>query len=208
MCSVRLGRSFLLLALLLAARSGRAGEAPAYPRELDGYRLSATASWGTLRPLVSTLADVRRLLGTPKEEVDLALSPGARYPGDARATQPLLIYAHDKDWDLYVYAVRSDLSTIDRFPVALRDHLGTLELLPRAPRSFAGIDLAARGFSSQRVHAADAGWLDWSDGSGLHYHVYEGKPGPRGRGGTLSRIVYGPSEAQLTALRREVGTKR
>jgi len=43
-----------------------------YPNELPGYRFYATASWKSLEPLISTAADVRRVLGKPTNEVDLS----------------------------------------------------------------------------------------------------------------------------------------
>jgi len=48
-----------------------AEEPTPYPHELEGYRFYQTARWRELKPLVSTLADVRRIMGEPKEQTDI-----------------------------------------------------------------------------------------------------------------------------------------
>jgi len=73
-----------------------------YPNELPGYRFYATAKWKSLEPLISTLADVRKVFGKPTREVDLSqyFEP---YPGDDRAKNPVLTYGID---DRYAACIR------------------------------------------------------------------------------------------------------
>lgn len=197
-----------LLVLLAVALPGCASKTavpedveapPRYPGELKGYEFFATARWRELMPLESTLADVRRVLGEPSSARDLA-HYSEPYPGDDAAIQPVLTY---KDiapgWDLLVYLVRSDLSVNRHYPANVQDRLLSLDLVPRPKRPFTG-EFSER-WSSKEVVAADAGWLAWSDGSGLVYKVYTTRTPHGGAGhGNLNRISYGPSDAQLQAL--------
>lgn len=176
---------------------------PRYPGELPGYQLHADARWRDLIPLESTLADVREVLGEPDEARDLAnyVKP---YPGDHAAIQPVLRYELSDEWSLLVYLVKSDLSVSHDYPAQVQDKLLSLDLIPKSPRSFADVEFPAR-WTRRKVVAADAGWFEYSDGSGLRYQIYTSDT-PHGDDGIgdLNRISYGPSDAQLDAL----GVKR
>lgn len=170
---------------------------PRYPNELPGFEFHASAAWRELVPLVSTLADVRRVLGDPSDVRDIA-HYSAPYPGDDAAVQPVLTYDISPQWDLLVYLVRSDLSVNDRFPPHLQDKLLSLELVPDHDLPFSTEPFAHERWRSSEVMAADAGWTTYEDGSGLAYQVYGGQGG-------LNRIVYGASDVELAA--RGVKTK-
>ncbi len=72
-----------------------------YPNELAAYQFYQNAKWKSLEPLVSTMADVRRLLGEPSEVHDVSQYTKA-YPGDALAKKPVFTYVVDDDWRRYV----------------------------------------------------------------------------------------------------------
>ena len=59
-----LNRLLTLIMTLVLAAASIAGDSP-YPNELPGYEFHATAKWASLRPLISTSADVVALLGHP-----------------------------------------------------------------------------------------------------------------------------------------------
>jgi hypothetical protein len=161
-----------------------------YPNELPGFEFHASAAWRELVPLESTLADVRRVLGPPSDERDIAAYT-APYPGDDAAAQPVLTYDVSPQWDLLVYLVRSNLSVNDRYPTALQDKLLSLELVPDHDLPFSTDALAHERWRSREVMAADAGWTTYEDGTGLAYEVYDG--------GELNRIIYGASDAEAAA---------
>lgn len=163
---------------------------PRYPNELPGYALFGAGPWQQFVPLESTLADVRRVLGEPDDQRDIA-NYVAPYPGDDAAVQPVLTYDLSPQWDLLVYLVRSDLSVNARYPAALQDKLLSLELLPDHDLPFATDAFAHERWRSRKVMAADAGWTTYEDGSGLAYEVYGS--------GELNRIVYGASDAEAAA---------
>lgn len=169
-----------------------------YPNELPGYEFFATASWRELVPLESTLADVRRVLGEPTDARDIAhyVKP---YPGDDAAEQPVLTYDISPEWQLLVYLVKTNMSVRDKYPDHVQDKLLSLDLVPKHEHQFTGS--FSERWTVKKVRAADAGWLEYSDGSGLVYQVYTSKT-PHGgdEPGDLNRISYGPSDAQLQAL--------
>src|SRR5215831_12075374 len=112
----------ILTGLVLAAVSGsqpsgwvQREPAPpdcAYPSELPSFQICAKAPWRVLRPLVSTAADVRRVLGTPTDQGDMA-HYGEPYPGDARAEAPVLAFDGGPHWQVIVYFVKSDARARD-----------------------------------------------------------------------------------------------
>ena len=57
-------------------------------------------------------------------------------------------------------------------------------------------------FHKQHVDAADAGWYEYADGSGLAYEVYTTRT-PYGETlpGDLNRVIYGPSVEQIAQHR-------
>lgn len=167
-----------------------AEQAPRYPNEVPGFEFHADAAWRELVPLESTLADVRRVLGEPDDQRDIA-NYSAPYPGDDKAEQPVLTYDISPQWDLLVYLVRSNLSVNDRYPAALQGKLLSLELVPDDDLPFATDAFVHERWRTREVMAADAGWTTYEDGSGLAYEVYGS--------GELNRIVYGASDAEAAA---------
>jgi len=99
----------LLTALLLVSEGVSVAAPSRYPNELEGFKFQATAKWGTLVPLQSTIAEVRSILGEPRKATDLNdyFSP---YPGDDRAIAPLFEYSWRANWDVYIYFVRRDVA--------------------------------------------------------------------------------------------------
>jgi hypothetical protein len=71
----------LLTSLLLALPTGWSqwnglGGAPKsrYPNEGSAFKFYEAASWRSLEPLVATMGDVRRVLGSPEEANDMSAS--------------------------------------------------------------------------------------------------------------------------------------
>jgi len=143
-----------------------------------------------LRPLVSTSADVRRALGTPTDESDIA-HYGEPYPGDDEAVAPVLTFDGGPDWEILVYLVKSDARARESLSESVRDLLLSIDLLPKHRRPFANVAFPAP-FRKKYVVAADAAWDEYSDGSGLLYQVYTTRT-PYGdeEPGDLNRISYG-----------------
>jgi len=170
------------------------GDGPRFPEQRTDLVPALDTSWNDVVPLVDTLASVRAKMGEPKEQEDLA-AYSEPYRGDELAGQPVLIYDHPGPWDVYVYLVRSDLSSNRDFHAEVQDRVGTIELLPEGE----GPDLAkakfGRQFSAREVMAADGFWVEHRASSGLSYSVYGSKDDP----GRLNRVVYGASDCQRKA---------
>src|SRR5262245_24647322 len=109
-----------------------------YPNELTGFKVCGEAPWRALHPLVSTSADVRRVLGTPSDESDIARY-GKPYPGDDRALAPVLTFDGGPDWEILVYFVKSDARARESLSESVSDRLLSIDLLPKHPRSFAQV---------------------------------------------------------------------
>jgi hypothetical protein len=164
-----------------------------YPNELPCYRFYATAKWKSLEPLISTPADVRKLLGKPTSEVDLS-QYFAPYPGDDRAKNPVLTYDIDDGWEALIYLGHSCFPGIPSLPGG---RLCTIELIPKKRIAFDKIEFPT-AFKRKHVTAADAAWDEFADGSGLSYEVYTTRtPYGNKQPGDLNRIVYGPSDESL-----------
>ncbi|MGH8045854.1 MAG: hypothetical protein ACREKL_01290 [Chthoniobacterales bacterium] len=149
-------------------------------------------------PLRSGFAEVRKALGKPVREVDLA-NYSKPYPGDAKAVQPLLEYEFGRDWTLYVYFV---FPSNDKLPGGFAGKVRSFELVPKNPIRFP--KPSADIFRRSEVIAADAGWNDFADGSGLRYEIYRSRiPSGRRKADDLNRIVYGPSDAELARWKKE-----
>jgi hypothetical protein len=162
---------------------------------LPGLKFYATAKWRSLTPLVSSLSDVREVLGDPSNATDLAhyFDP---YPGDASAESPLLTYPAGSDWEIFVYFGKKcgySLGSKER----PRNTLCSVELIPRKRRPFKSVVFPA-AFAREKVSGADAAWDQYRDSYGLAYEVYTTRT-PYGKTipGDLNRIVYGPSDADL-----------
>jgi hypothetical protein len=168
-----------------------------YPNELRGYRFYATEKWKSLQPLVSTMADVRRVLGAPTEASDMSHFTKP-YPGDAAAKEPVFTYDLGQDWQMLVYFVRycfdDDGPTLPR---SMDDRLCSIDLVPKKRAPFANIKFPPV-FAKKHVTAFDGAWDEFADGSGLVYAVYSTRSqyGDR-RAGDLFRIKYGASTEAL-----------
>jgi hypothetical protein len=163
-----------------------------FQNELPGFKFCAKARWRELRPMVSTVADVRRVLGTPTEESDMA-HYGDPYPGDAKAVAPELTFDDGPDWEILVHLARSGARARE-FDPSVPARLLSIDLVPKHRRSFANVTFPA-SFRKRHVNAEGAAWDEYADGSGLVYEVYTtptlyGDEQP----GDLSRISYGASD--------------
>jgi hypothetical protein len=167
-----------------------------YPNELAAYQFYQNAKWKSLEPLVSTMADVRRLLGEPSEVHDVSQYTKA-YPGDALAKKPVFTYVVDDDWQILVYFVRYCFFDGPALPTLLDDRLCTIDLVPKKRIPFDKVQFSAP-FKRKAVTAIDAAWDEYEDGSGLVYEVYTTRtPYGNTQPGDLNRIKYGPSAEAL-----------
>jgi hypothetical protein len=159
-----------------------------YPNELPGYRFFRQAKWNSLRPLISTMADTRRVLGKPDEAVDVAQYTQS-YPGDDAAKEPVWTYHVNQNWDRLVYFTRYCFHPLPKKVPG--DRLCSIDLIPRN-RITMNLPLPNE-FNKQHVDAVDAAWDEYSDGTGLRYEIYTSKPqyGVK-QIGDLNRISYGP----------------
>lgn len=192
---------FLLTSLLFVIVGFSFAQLPSdevkrYPNELPGYKFYEKAKWKSLEPLISTMADVRRVLGEPAEAHDVSQYTKP-YPGDAAAKQPVLTYNLDDDWRVLVYFTRYCFYDGPPLPTSLDDRLCTIDLIPKKPISFGAVAFPPI-FKKKNVTAIDAGWDQYTDGSGLVYEVYTTKaPSGSKQAGDLNRIKYGPSDAAI-----------
>jgi hypothetical protein len=167
-----------------------------YANELSGYKFYETAKWRSLTPLVSTMADVRQVLGQPDEESDVSQFTKP-YPGDTTAVSPVFTYELNSDWQLLVYFLKYGDCGCPNLRKTHGDLLYSLELLPKKPLNFKQI-IFPPVFKPQAVTAVDARWNEFSDGTGLAYEVYTSKtPYGHERPGDLNRIVYGPAPDEI-----------
>ena len=163
-----------------------------YPNELPGYKFYAKAKWKSLEPLVSTMADVRRVLGEPSEAHDTSQYTKP-YPGDAVAKRPVFTYELDGSWQILVYFARYCFYAGPVLPASLNGCVCTIDLVPKKRISFDAVRFPT-AFKKENVVAVDAAWDEYADGSGLVYEVYTTKtPYGSKQPGDLNRIKYGPS---------------
>lgn len=183
-----------LAAISLALPAGsHAEEKSPYPNELVGYKLYDAAKWKTLTPLVSTIADVRKTMGKPAEEKDIAHYV-APYSGDAAAEMPIFVYAVDADWEVIFYFVKSVLSAPKGLRDKVPDLLYKIDLIPKRKISFKEIT-CPEDYRMRESRTIDDGSREiYSDGSGLAYEIYSSKTRyGKHEPGDLDRISYGPS---------------
>lgn len=178
--------------VLLAAQT-QAQTPPAqserYPNELPALRLYAAARWNKLTPLVSTAADVRRVMGEPSRVYDVTRLGGI-YPGDAKAEQPVFIY-EDADYTTHIYFGRYCLYTAELKGKA-SDRLCQIVIAPKR-----NIPVEAGAFTSafrrEAKRLPGESWDEYADEDGLVYIVKNGV-----RGLHLNRIMYGARKAELS----------
>jgi hypothetical protein len=170
---------------------------PRYPNELPRYRFYSNAKWRSLEPLVSTIDDVRKVMGSPNQANDNG-SYSEPYPGDAAAREPVFTYRLNRDWEILIYFVSSCAWKVPRDIPSNR--LCSVELIPRKHVSFRAIQFP-EVFKRRHIAAVDAQWDEYVDGTGLRYEVYTAKT-PYGSDvpGDLNRIAYGPAEAVAQAV--------
>jgi len=167
-----------------------------YHNELPGYQFYANAPWKSLIPLESSIADVRRVLGSPTTAKDIA-NYSAPYPGDDKAEQPVWTYDLNENWQILVYFVKTGYFERRKFPKRLYKRLYSIDYVPKGNIRFDKSRLPA-SFQKKHTIAADAAWDEYSDGSGLVYQVYTTKTPYGGKyPGDLNRIKYGPSDDQV-----------
>jgi len=146
-----------------------------------------------LRPLVSTLADVRAIVGTPTYEWDMA-AYHVPYPGDEAAREPALGFDVGGSWRLQVTLVRTDPDARSLYPLSLHDRLLSIHLFPRPGISFAKVVFPA-SFVRHHVVDADVATDEYRHPSGLVYTIYVGGvPYADYQLGDLIRISYGVSD--------------
>lgn len=162
----------------------KAGKNMAYSHELPGFKFYRKIKGKSLEPSVSTIADVRRVLGKPDKETDLT-DYFAPYPGDAAAKNPVLEYSYGVDWEILIYFSKPQGQASTAAHI-----LSSIDLVPKKRISFSKLRFPAR-FQKRHVLAVDGAWDEYSDGTGLVYAVYTLKP-PYGhkQAGDLYRIMY------------------
>ncbi len=184
MSGVSIYMTRIILLLMMSTCIWAQSTAP-YPNELPGYRFYQTAKWRKLTPAISTITDVRALLGNPDNAADLANAAGP-YPGNEHVTSVCLTFSRlMRGWDVLIY-LRKSCGADAETP-----RLCSVDLLPHKRTPFAKLEFP-RGFVKKHVTAVDAAWDEYSDGSGLRYEVYSTKT-PYGNAlpGDLNRISYG-----------------
>ena len=190
-------RLAVLMAIFLLALSALCAQNPnavsqgenRYANELPTFKFFKTAPWRSLVPLVSTMKDVRMLLGSPQEASD-ASAFTVPYPGDQNAKEPVFTYRLNPGWEVLVYFTRYCFHS---HPKGIPDdRLCSIDLIPtkRIPFDTA---MLSTSFKKMHVQAVDAAWDEYSDGTGLRYEVYTTHPqyGQK-HPGDLYRISYGP----------------
>jgi hypothetical protein len=176
--------SRIILLLMMSTCVWAQGTTP-YPNELPGYRFYQTAKWRRIIPALSTIADVRGLLGNPDDATDLANAADS-YPGDEHVTSVVFTYTRlMRGWDVLIY-LRSSCGVGAGTP-----RLCSVDLLPHKRTPFVQVKFPS-DFARKHVTAVDAAWDEYTDGSGLRYEIYSTKT-PYGNQlpGDLNRISYG-----------------
>ena len=166
-----------------------------YPNEVPGFRFYANAMWDRLTPLVSSMKNVRQVLGNPDEVEDVSLYTKP-YPGDEKASKPVFTYKFGDDWELLVYFAKYCFHKVPEGTPA--DKLCSLDLVPRKRIVF-DVSRVPNTFVKTYIKVVDAGWDEYSDGTGLRYEVYTthaqyGSENP----GDLNRISYGPPKTSAS----------
>src|SRR5215470_18704437 len=118
---------------LIGQKTDQTGQ-PRYPNELPNLQFYENAKWKSLAPLVSSISDVRRILGEPSDAKDLS-HYSAPYPGDDKAEAPVFTYAMDAEWEILVYFVKDCGYRFSPSDIP-GDRLCTFELIPKKHLSF------------------------------------------------------------------------
>ncbi|HEY0429555.1 MAG TPA: hypothetical protein VGC76_17375 [Pyrinomonadaceae bacterium] len=164
-----------------------------YPNELPDFRFYETSKWKTLEPLISTMADVRKILGKPSEANDVSQFTKP-YPGDDKAKQPVFTYNLSSEWQVLIYFVKYCFQGYVPLPDSLDNKLCSIDLIPRKRLSFKDV-IFPSVFKNKEESGADAAWIEYSDGTGLFYDVYTTRTAYGDEiPGDLNRIVYTASD--------------
>jgi hypothetical protein len=148
-----------------------------YPNELATLKLYREAKWKSLRPFVSTDADIRKILGKPVAIYDELLR------------SYVAGYDDDFDWTIVVSVVGKGGEVPDSYV----DRLEHIELFPKRRVSLVGADFSAFASMSVRDRSAPETTV-YYDKFGLRYVIYaEDASDGHFHTGDLKRIIYGSS---------------
>jgi hypothetical protein len=133
---IRFGILFIGACLVAQAQAPRH-----FANELPEYRFADTANWSLLIPDVSTMDDVRRLMGDPDDATDMS-QYGKPYPGDSSAKQPLFTYRKSMPgWEILVYF--SSYCFRPHEKDTKQNHVCSIDLIPNKPISFKDVNFPA-----------------------------------------------------------------
>jgi hypothetical protein len=170
---------FTFYALALVAAQG--GQSPSkvkspYPNELPTLKLYQEAKWNSLKPLVSTIDDVEKLLGEPVPVAD------DRLHGDFG-------FEYDPDWTIVISVVGKG----GELPDSLAGRVFHITLYPKKRVSLVGADFSA--FRGATYTGHDEETTSYYDKFGLWYSVYaKSTADGRFHPGDLEYVMYGPSD--------------
>jgi hypothetical protein len=150
-------------------------------------KLYREAKWNSLRPYVSTDADIRKVLGKPVIVYD------------ERLKENVAGYDDDFDWIIVISVVGKG----GELPDSVVDRLDSVTLYPKRRVSLVGADFSA--FFPMSVHDRfGVETIVYYDKFGLRYSVYsEDSADGRFHAGDLQFIVYGPSREGYQKLIRK-----
>ena len=178
----------------LAFAAAQAGQSPSkagrpYPNELPTLKIYEQAKWNSLKPYVSTVDDIEKVLGKPVAVYDDLL-----HTYDAG-------FQDDPDWTIVIDVVGKG----GDLPDSVAGRISDINLYPKRRVSLVGADFSAfRGYTYRERNEEGTVYYDKF---GLRYVVYE-KDSADGRfhAGDLARIIYGPSDeatAKLTQQKKQ-----
>ena len=177
----------LLASVACATQAQVADQKNPYPNELPTLKLYREAKWNSLRPYVSTEADIQKVLGKPVPFYDEVLR--TEVPG----------YQDDFDWTIGISVVGKG----GDLPDSVADRLADITLYPKRRFSLIGADFSA--FTPMSVHNRSGPETSvYYDKFGLRYVVYaEDASDERFHAGDLKEIIYGASNAETEKLTRK-----
>ena len=180
---------FMLCAFaLVTAQTGHSSfkSESSYPNELPNLKLHEQAKWGALKPYVSTIDDVERLLGEPVAVYDELLHT---YVAG---------FQDDPDWTIMIDVVGGG----GNLPDSVAGRVLSIELYPKKRVSLVGANFSA--FRGATYTGPDEETTSYYDSFGLRYVVFE-KDTANGRfhAGDLKRIDYGPSDEATAKFSRQ-----
>ncbi len=179
--------TFCCFALLAtpAGQSPSKGGSP-YPNELPILKIYEQAKWNSLKPYVSRVSDIEKVLGKPVAVYDELLHTDV--PG----------FQDDPDWTIVIDVVGEG----GDLPDSVAGRVLSIELYPKKRVSLVGADFSA--FRGATYAGRDEETTSYYDKFGLRYVVFE-KDTANGRfhAGDLKRIIYGPSDEATAKLSRQ-----